>query len=276
MVVDESAQPVFLAQGGSANFATNNEATLRRSLERALQDVPEVEVACACFAGLVSQERATEARRLVQSIVVARDIQILPDYAAALRACPEGTTLCVVAGTGSVVCSRVNGGVVKSGGGGYLLGDEGSGFQYGRAAVAQFVRHPSDASVALRSAIEQVFESTEPATIIERLYGAHSPASLLAGLATALLRDAQSQVPYALLVIRNQSRGLAEVALEHMSTYHTGLENPMIGLAGGLWKRASFRDAFAEAIHAVLPTAVIVKSEMPPVRGAALLAMESV
>lgn len=275
MVIDETGDPVFLAQGGSANLATNSEITLKRSLQKALIGAPAVHTTCACFAGLVTDERRQEAHDLITSLVTSRKVRIEPDYAAALRACQEGTTACVIAGTGSVVCSRAGGMLVKSGGGGYLLGDEGSGFQYGRAALAAYIRRPDEASLAVQQAVTSLFETSDRNEIIERVYSLHAPASLFAGLATAFTKDAQNNLPYAINVLRSQSLALADVVVAHLTEHHPEIASPLIGLAGGLWKRGVFRQAFDSAVHELCPLAKTQKSEMPPVRGAALLAMES-
>ncbi len=274
MVIDGDGEPVFLSQGGSANLATTCEFTLVRSLQRALEGVPEVTATCACFAGLMTDESREEALHLVTPLVKSERFRIEPDYAAALRACPEGTDICIIAGTGSVICSRTETGLVKSGGGGYLLGDEGSGFQYGRAALAHYIRDPAGSSDALRSAVKCLFDTTEPNRVVERVYAANAPAPLMAGLATALMKDAQDRRPYAMEVIATQSELLAQLAASHLSTHHPDKSEPLFGLAGGLWKRGAFRDSFTSALVNLIPQATAHKSEMPPVRGAALLARE--
>src|SRR5262249_47577599 len=72
------------------------------------------------------------------------DSQGAPDYVAAFLAAPRGTDACIVAGTGSVVCSRAaDGGYRVSGGRGWILGDHGSAARLGRAALEHFVNHPA-------------------------------------------------------------------------------------------------------------------------------------
>lgn len=274
LAIDETGEPVFLAQGGSANLATTPEATLDRSLRRALEGVPHVDAACACFAGLVTQERRDYAAEMLRPLLPGVRLRVEPDYAAALRACPDGTTLCVISGTGSIVCSQTEAGVIRSGGKGYILGDEGSGFQYGRAALRHYLDDPDAASGQLRQAIVCLMESLVPDEIIVRVYAAAAPAALLAGLATALLKDAQAKEPYALRALAEQSHALATIAAEHLNRYHQGMKSPQIGLAGGLWKRSLFRDAFSKAVATMRGDAVVLKSELPPVRGAALLARD--
>jgi N-acetylglucosamine kinase-like BadF-type ATPase len=275
MAIDDTGEPVFLAQGGSANIATTPVDTLDRSLRRALDGVPHVDVVCACFAGMVNAERRSQAQEMLRPLLPGARLFVEPDYAAALRACPEGTTACVISGTGSIVCSRVEGQLVRSGGRGYLLGDEGSGFRYGRAALRRFLDDPDTASPQLTRAIYCLLETKDPDEATVRLYSCGSPASLLAGLSTALLKDAQAKETYALQALESESGLLAGIAATHLSRYHPLEGRPQLGLGGGLWKRSVFRDAFARAMKALAPDIAVVKSEMPPVRGAALLAKEA-
>lgn len=274
LALDATGEPIFWAQGGSANLANTPDDTLQRSLSKALEGAPTPDFVCGCFAGLIDQNHRQKAENLIRSFVPNAPLRLEPDYAAALRACPEGTTLCVIAGTGSIVCSRSEGQLVRSGGGGFLLGDEGSGFRYGRAALRHFLNDPKEASEDLRGAIEQLFGTLEPGEIVQKVYKAAAPAALLAHLSASLLYDASQKAPYAVSCLQEETRALADTAIRHHARYHKEVQSPLIGLAGGMWKRQMVRDAFAAALGTSLPHATVRKSEMPPARGAALLAME--
>lgn len=274
LVLDDAFEPVFLSQGGSANLSTTPEAVLDRSLHRALEGLPPVDYTCACFAGMISEERRQQAEALLRPLIGQGPLWIEADYVAALRAAPEGTDACVIAGTGSVVCSWVDGRVQRSGGGGYLLGDEGSGYRYGRAALRSFLRDPAGASDTLRYAISMTFRTIEPSEVIAALYGASAPAAMLASLATAFSQDVAAHVPYAGAALTEESLMLAQTVHEHLLRWSPAVAAGQVALAGGLWKRAIFRDAFATALHSLRPEATVAKSTQPPVRGAAMLAYE--
>lgn len=274
LVLDDDLEPVFLAQGGSANLASTPEHVLDRSLQRALEGLPSVDYVCACFAGLISASRLAQAEAILRPLIGTARLWLEPDYVAALWAAPPGTDVCVIAGTGSVVCSWVEGRVERSGGGGYLLGDEGSGFDYGRAALRHFLAAPLVASPSLRHAVSMTFRCDEPEEVRATLYGAAAPAAMLASLATAFGQDALAGEPYAVTHLTSQSRILAEIVVSHLDRWHPERSEAQIALTGGLWKRAVFRDAFAGALEALRPGLRVVKSAQPPVRGAALLARD--
>lgn len=274
LVLDDGDEPVFLAQGGSANLLSTRSQTLHRSLQRALEGAPTVDIACACFAGLISEEQRLKAERLVREFVPEAPLILEPDYAAALRACPEGTEICVIAGTGSIVCSRAGGVLRKSGGGGYLLGDEGSGFRYGRRTIIAFLRDPGSVSERTREAMAKIFQSEAPGEIMAKIYESNAPGALVASLAASLFRDADTRVPYAEAAIREETDALADIVKVHIDRYPPS--RLTFGLGGSVWKKGLVRDAFVAALQSRLPEPITVaKSELPPVRGAALLARDN-
>lgn len=274
LVLDDELEPVFLAQGGSANLSTTPETVLDRSLHRALDGLPPVDFTCACFAGLISDERRAQAEALLRPLVGDGVLWIEADYVAALRAAPEETDACVIAGTGSVVCSWVGDHVERSGGGGYLLGDEGSGFRYGRAALRAYLADPVGASETLRYAVVMTFRTLEPAEVLSQLYGAPAPAAVLATLSTAFAQDVANGVPYAEEVLQEESSALAMTIDSHLRRHRPELVGGQIALAGGLWKRSIYRDALMASLGSLRPAVAVVKSTQPPVRGAALLARD--
>lgn len=273
LVLDDGEDPVFLAQGGSANLLSTRTPTLKKSLARALEGVPEIDAVCACFAGLIDEDRRRQGIELVREFFPAPPLLVEPDYAAALRACTDGTEICVIAGTGSIVCSRLDGALVKSGGGGYLLGDEGSGFRYGRHTLKAYLRDSNEVSAKTREAIERIFHTLEPGQIVGSVYESPAPGALVGSLAASLFRDAEQRFPYARHAIHAECRMLAEIVVGHRARYCPTARR--IGLAGSVWKKAIVRESFADAMNELTQTDIeLMKTEMPPVRGAALLARD--
>jgi len=213
----------------------------------------------------------------LQSLFPAARVQAEPDYAAAYSASDAGTDVCIIAGTGSLVCSRIDGQMVKSGGRGYLLGDFGSAFRIGREALLFYLNRPGDASADLKEVIGKVFESTVEGDIVSHLYQLPSPQSALAKLAKALGVDARSGLDYALTIIGSEMGLLADVVVKHTNAYFSSRRDLRITLAGGLWQNApQFRDTFDRKLHEKLPTMNLEVHRIvrPPVYGAVMLAKE--
>ncbi|HET7246891.1 MAG TPA: hypothetical protein VFJ07_18850 [Streptosporangiaceae bacterium] len=60
----------------------------------------------ACAAGTCGPAQRAQIAGLLAGRFPGADIHVAPDYVAAFLAAPQGTDACIVAGTGSVVCSR--------------------------------------------------------------------------------------------------------------------------------------------------------------------------
>lgn len=264
---------VHQGQSGAANLVSTPPARLRKHLGLASEGLSGATHVCGCFAGLVDEPRRRNALELLGELFPRAVLRAEPDYAAALYASPEGTELCLIAGTGSLVCSDEDGRLVKTGGGGYLLGDEGSGFRYGRAAVAAFVRDPSQVGRDVRAGIAQVFRTEEPGEVTAAVYRATSPAALVARLAKPLALDAAAGVPYAIRVVAEESVGVVDIVARHLGrTGHA--TTARICLAGGLWKSGrvfeeGFRCAWADRFET---SPNLVRIGQPPLAGAVRLA----
>src|SRR5687768_11645928 len=121
LAVDFDGNIVFQGQSGAANLASTPENRLRRNLSHATDGCPHADYVCGCFAGLVSDDLRRRGEDHLKSLFPRAEVRAEPDYTAALYASPPGTDVCVIAGTGSLVCSRGADGILKSGGMGYIL-----------------------------------------------------------------------------------------------------------------------------------------------------------
>lgn len=264
-------------QAGPANIISTPERRLRTNLTKAVEGCPAPEYIAGCFAGLLTEDDRERAHRFLTELFPAAKIRLEPDSYAALKASRPGTHICVIAGTGSVVCSEVAGRYTKSGGRGYLLGDAGSAYRYGQDALIHYLQAPDDASEPMKKAIESRFGSLEENPIIARLYRAGSPQAQLAKLATALASDARNGYPYAVESIARWSGTLAGIVRDHADRYLSGIADLRVSLAGGLWEASAvYRNAFQQALCGALSDRNVEVSpvEQPPVRGAVLLAQE--
>ena len=274
LAVDADGNIVFKGQSGPANLTSTPESRLRRNLASALKGCPPVAAACGCFAGLLNEDQRSYALDLLRGLLPGAKVRAEPDYTAAFYAANVGTNLCVIAGTGSLVCSLREGRIEKSGGRGYLLGDEGSAFAYGRDALLHFLNAPDAASPRLRAAVEDVFDTTVPNEVVSAVYRSATPAGILAKLAKPLGLDARAHEPYALKAIESNTARLVDVVERHVELHLAG-ETIRVCLAGGLWKgSAGFTQAFEKDLRRRFPDRVasVEKTAHPPVYGAVLLA----
>lgn len=277
MALDQNGQVIHQGQAGSANLVSTPERRLRSNLLQATRECDQADFICGCFAGLLTENDRHRAESYLSALYPQARVNAEPDYAAAFSASDEGTDICVIAGTGSLVCSRIEGRMVKSGGRGYMLGDEGSAFHFGRDALLNYFRSPKEVSDHMKEALLKQFDSLEEGSIVSRLYQLPSPQSSLAKLAKALGADAKEGRTYALASIDKQMETLAAVVTEHAARHFGAAESLKVTLAGGLWQNAAqFRDAFTRKLEEKLPkmNLEVHRIVKPPVYGAVMLAKE--
>ena len=277
VLIDSAGQPLFHGQSGAANIATTPEERFKNHLLKATDGCPEPDAVCGCFAGLLTPDDRERAIRLLRERFPKACLRAEPDYVAALEASGPEVTACIVCGTGSLICSRSEDGkYVRSGGGGYLLGDDGSGFQYGRAALRHYLEvGPEGASDDLRRAVLERFGVSEPHSVTRTVYSFSGPAPMIARLLPAFVADLHAGEPYAAEALREQSAKLARVVAGHLTRYHGNLDRAILTLAGGLWEPSiRFREALAESLRDAWTGQIEMKRiPEPPVRGAARLAL---
>jgi N-acetylglucosamine kinase-like BadF-type ATPase len=123
--------------------------------------------------------------------------------------------LALHAGTGSFVAARTPSGAVHYAGGlGWRIGDEGSGYDLGRRALAraclelQGTAPPSALGDRIRA---RVGLATLPA-VLDQVYGDPAPNAQIAGLAPEVLSAAGDGDPGAAEIIRASTAGLLDVA----------------------------------------------------------------
>jgi N-acetylglucosamine kinase-like BadF-type ATPase len=250
---------------------------LRRNLQSAAQGCPPADSVCGCFAGLVNEDLRARGEGLLRDIFRGAKVRAEPDFAAAFFASAPGTDVCVIAGTGSLVCSLYEGKLVKSGGRGFLLGDFGSGFHFGRDALIHFLDHPTTSSLALRQKVTELFDSSDPGTILESVYKAASPAGVLAKLAKPLGHDAQNGETYAKDSLTRNFGLLTGIVREHVDRFLTISGRVSVSLSGGVWRAAPiFVTCFEHALQTALPARQVAvrRISQPPVAGAVALARD--
>lgn len=272
----EDGRTVWSGEGGAANLSWVNESVLAETLEHALEGCPDADAVCGAFAGLVDDRQRDTAGRLLAQRFPRGKVAVVPDYEAALEA-SIGADVCVLAGTGSVVVSRLlDGQIHRTGGRGYLLGDEGSAFQYGREALLHYLDSPEDdISSRLREAVQEAFGATRRGEVIASLYASSDAPRRLASLLKAFAEDAEAGALYALKAMKVHAGKLAHLLAIHVrEALPPERRQLLVACQGGLWRYPVLCHAFAEQVRFwVDADSIELDFEPPePVFGAAKLA----
>lgn len=237
LVIDDDGNEVFEGSSGPANIASTPADEILSHLNEATAGAPDVIACCGCFAGILTHRDGLTAKGLIAQALPDVAAETFPDYHATLAADPDADMV-VIAGTGSLIASRVAGKVRKSGGGGALLGDEGSAFDISRRALASQVLGPepmSGASDVFKEEVYSLFGSQDPNEIIAAVYRSSSPQARVARLAQAVAFEAKTGRLYALSAVRSSLAALASNMTAHIRNHHPQSESVEIRLAGGLW-----------------------------------------
>jgi len=280
LAVDEKGTAVFRGQSGPANLLSTPKSAILQSLRAATNNCPPPASVCGCFAGLVSDASRKQAQSYLKSVFPgAKKIRTEPDFVAALAACGPTTDVCVIAGTGSIVCSWQDSVAVKSGGRGPLLGDPGSAAQIGRRFLSAYLDDPSAASAKMKRYLNEIFESSEEREVIVNLYGSPSPPAALAKLGKAVAAESLAGSVAAGEIVRTEMAALSRLLQKHVRSFGGARTSYRVGLAGGLWKCSPiYKEAFHRALETETPemTFDLFILRRPPVEGAVSLAKEAI
>ena len=210
----------------------------------------------AVFAGVAGAGRPDEAAALADAVLLrlpdlGAPFEVTHDADIALEGAFGGESgVIVIAGTGSVALGRTRGGVsVRTGGWGYLFGDEGSGHAIGCAAMrALAAAFDADRPTPLATRLRDRLGLDDGATLIRRVYREAWP---VAGAARVVCDAAAEGDADAARILREQAAALAEQV--GMLAARAGDDlAPRIALLGGLVQAPCYRDALTAALGARL------------------------
>jgi glucosamine kinase len=263
---------VHQGTGGPGNPVTADEETIGSSYQAALARCPPPNRVAACVSGTTDPARRVQIERVLAGHFPDADVRVLPDYTACLMAAPAGTDICIVAGTGSVVCSQAaDGTFFFTGGRGWILGDHGSAARLGRAALEHYVSKQEPSSFA--DAISQLFGSSERRAVVNAVHAAPNPAPVLARAAPLLTAAAERHLPWAVRLLDEEMGALAASAILHIEQYLPSAPQVQVALSGGVWASRAARASLSWALTETAGRSVtIVRSVRDPLDGAVLLA----
>jgi N-acetylglucosamine kinase-like BadF-type ATPase len=145
LLADEEGRVLRDARAGGANLVVHGELGVEKVLYQVIDALDAPEPAAAVCLGIAGVDRPEEKELLhgvLRRLGLRRGVRIVNDALVALVAgAPAGLGIVVIAGTGSIAYGvDPSGRSARAGGWGYLLGDEGSAFWLGHAAVRQGIR----------------------------------------------------------------------------------------------------------------------------------------
>jgi N-acetylglucosamine kinase-like BadF-type ATPase len=182
---------------------------------------------------------------------------------------------CLIAGTGSLALGRTaDGKLVRSGGHGYLLGDEGSAAWIGRTAIARCLRSLEGRDLASSMLVTLLAAAKlEDGADLIRFVHHDADKAAIAALAPAVTVAAREGDPLALDILRI---GAAELTLLVRSVLQRSREmtQPVIVLAGGVIEHDEvLTGMLKERLTGDFPALTIAENRGSALEGACMLAM---
>lgn len=264
---------IFDGRGGPGNPLVVDERLLSVSFATALAGCPEPGFVAACVAGAANAEPRSRISSVLTSLFPNAVVQVHPDYVAAVEAAPTDADVIVVAGTGSVVCSRMpDGAYATSGGRGWILGDFGSAARLGRAALEWFCGDPVAAGPEFAAEVGSLVGTCDWHEIVAALSVAQSPAAFLARAAPLLTGAAAREEGWAAQRLEMEMSALAAEIVRHVEQHLGGQEVRRVALSGGVWESQEAELCFRAILARALPRCGVVKCVLSPLDGAVRLA----
>ena len=189
VVVDAAGRERGRGTAGSSNWAA---VDLERAVAHVRAAVAEATDAAggelpitAAWIGLAGVARPGDQDAFLPRLDgLAGRVRLTNDADLVLTALPGAAGVAAIAGTGSIILGRDPGGqTARAGGWGHVFGDEGSGYELGRAALQAAARAADGRGPAttLLAAILDHWRLTAPSDLIDRIY--HDPGGDKAGIA---------------------------------------------------------------------------------------------
>lgn len=268
--VDTSGEVLFEGKSGSANWASTPRHEFIEHLREALSGCPKVNLVAGCFAGILTQKDREGCGEVLRSILPDAAIEVRPDFHASLASCDDPDALCVVSGTGSLVCCFNGDQVTKSGGGGPVLGDWGSGYWAGRTALGRllFAREESPASEGMKRALVAEFGSADINEVVATIYREGPPAPRVAKLGSRIAAEATEGDETCQGIIADAMQPLADLTIEHMRQNGFPQRKFKVYRTGGFWDASPFVIKYYE-VQLRLPSYL---PPLTPLEGAVRLA----
>jgi N-acetylglucosamine kinase-like BadF-type ATPase len=227
-----NARAVGLAAATAAIQAATAEALAAAGLPA---DTP-LAAACLGIAGVGRPVHREQLQGWAESAQLAQRCLVVTDMEPVLAAgTPEGWGVALISGTGSSCFARSpSGQTVQVGGWGYLLGDEGSGYDFALRAL-RLATQTADGRAAAHAVLAAVLAEwglAAPTDLVAQVYERGLTRPDFAALARPLLALANAGDADALALIDQAAADLAHMAVT--AARRLALAGPPLALAGGL------------------------------------------
>ncbi|HOX85443.1 MAG TPA: BadF/BadG/BcrA/BcrD ATPase family protein [bacterium] len=287
VLLDSHGALLASAEGESSNIQAVGEEQLERVFSGLIHQLKETsgvepgEIA-HFYAGLAGAGRPADRARIsaiVEKLSNVLHYTIDTDAMAALAgAFHGGPGIIIISGTGAICFGKKeNGEIVRCGGWGYLLGDEGSGYYLGQQAIIAALKDLDGRGqpTRLRQRIVDFFRLERIELIISPIYSGEIDRPTIASLAPIVFAEAESDDQVAQQIVQTAGHELGKIIAATVRAMGKTGQPVQVALIGSIFKQ---RDVLIPAMRdqARQSTDLIefIDPEFEPAVGAALLGLQ--
>jgi N-acetylglucosamine kinase-like BadF-type ATPase len=201
-------------------------------------------------------------------------VHTVPDYVGNWAAATRGEPgVVVISGGGAVAYGRnAQGGSLRVGGWGHLLGDEGSGYWIGLEAIKAALGSWSGVSTRtpLQREIMEKFRSSTDLDLIQEIYSGQASDAGIANLAPLVASHARAGDEVSDEILDRAARHLAKIAAATLQN----LGELPVYLSGGVFGAATMQERFERALENFGHATAVTTVAADPQEGIFLIARE--
>jgi N-acetylglucosamine kinase len=284
LLADEHGQIVARSRGDGANLQAMGEL----QVEKVLHDLMDQAIGnrdivpgaiCLGMAGVDRPNDFAVVNAIMKRIGFKARVVIVNDALIALETgAPGKPGVVVISGTGSIAYGRnAAGEAARSGGWGYALGDEGSGYWIGRAALRAVLRAADHRGprTMLTSMLLEHFNVSEPQLILHEVYHHHLTPAAIGALASCVHTAFSQGDQAATGILRGAADELEGAALSVARRLELIGESFSFILSGGIFRAVPWlHEELARRLPGGAPHSITMLLEREPAEGAVTLALQ--
>ncbi|HWI50698.1 MAG TPA: BadF/BadG/BcrA/BcrD ATPase family protein [Symbiobacteriaceae bacterium] len=283
LVADMAGRILGEGHAGPSNYQAVGQqaatAALRSAVDAALAaaggSLADVTAACAGLAGVARPEDRPVMLEALAFLAPAR-VELVTDARIALEGALGGAPgVIVISGTGSIAMGRnAAGELFRAGGWGWILGDDGSGFDIGRRAIAGALAalDGMGPATSLGERICAAWGLERLNQVVPRVYGDVAQSRpAIAALVPLVVQVASEGDTVAAAILDGAGRELGRLACAVLAKMQ--MPNGLVAVTGGVVTGVpAVRAALEEALAGLAPGARVIDGLVSPAEGALLMA----
>lgn len=250
VVFDGNGNFVCSACGESINYYSVGLESAREAMSEIINRLEVKEYSCAFIGMSALNDRAdaAETERFCGGIIKSEQTVMDSDLFVALEAMNEpDECACIISGTGSMAVMRGKDGKIShTGGWGYILGDEGSGYTIGLAGIKAAIKSAENCAgeTALLGECLKYFSISNIYDLIDLYYEKKVSRKTTAAFARVVNKCAENGDKAALAIIKSEATELFGTAYGLLKNAKSNIP---VGLWGGVFQNNRiFRQKFTE------------------------------